>query len=140
MDRRPARLLRRAQDGRPVQVRSDAAPRQGDRLVGLPGMQAGAVVGGIDRHAAHAEIGGRAKDADGAFAAIGDEQLLSGHISMLWKVDGGSGGAFGSTIFLAGMPPHKAGTILRQLWDPCKAEPPYCGEYPSSLRTLAFPF
>ena len=78
MDRRGTRLLYGAQDCRPIEIASDALPRQRGRRVDLAGTPAGAVVGGMDRDAAHAEIGSRAENTGGDFAAVGDEQCLSG--------------------------------------------------------------
>ena len=46
-----------------------------EALVRLEAVQGEAVLVGIDRHRADAELAGRAQDADGDLAAVGDQQL-----------------------------------------------------------------
>ncbi len=47
-------------------------------FVGLEAVQGEAVLVGVDRHRADAQLGGGAKDADRDLAAVGDEELLNG--------------------------------------------------------------
>ena len=61
-----------------VEIGGHAGATQRMRLVRLAHVQRGRVVFGIDGDAGETEIGGRARDADGDFAAIGDEQLADG--------------------------------------------------------------
>ena len=74
-----ARLQRQRDQALAVEIGGDARSPERMRLVRLAHVQRGRVVVGIDGDAGDAEIGGRARDADGDFAAIGDEQLAEGY-------------------------------------------------------------
>ena len=78
MDRVDADCLREPHDAGDVEVRADRLARLADvvRLVGLEAVQGEAVFVRVDRDGADAELVGRAEDADGDLAAVGDEQLL----------------------------------------------------------------
>ena len=76
MDRIGARLARDPQDVRNIEVGLDGALALADQigLIGLGAMQAEAVFLRIDRDRLDVELVGRAHDADGDLAAIGDQQ------------------------------------------------------------------
>lgn len=62
-----------------VQVGGGPGAREGMRLVGRPEMRALGVVRGVHRHGAQAQVGGRAGDADGDLAPVGDQQFRQAH-------------------------------------------------------------
>jgi hypothetical protein len=76
MDRIDLRFARDAQDVRDVEIRFDRpfALAYEVRLIGLRAMEREAVLVRIDHHSAHGELGRGTHDADGDFAAIGDQQ------------------------------------------------------------------
>jgi len=78
MDRVAASLPRRRDDALDVEIRCCTAPLERDRFVDAPHMQRGGVVFGEDTDGSDAELGSGLGDADGDFAAIGDQQFL-GH-------------------------------------------------------------
>ena len=57
-----------------VEIRCGTQPFQSVGFICDASVQAGGVVLGVNRHGAQAEIGRGTRDADGDFAAIGDEQ------------------------------------------------------------------
>ena len=71
-------VLGQLDDAGDVEVRADRLAGLADPigLVGLEAVQGEAVLVGVDRDGADAEFVGRAEDADGDLAAVGDEQLL----------------------------------------------------------------
>ena len=77
VDRRDPGVVGDAQDVLDVQVGGDRFLALADQeaLVRLEAVQGEAVLVGIDRHRADAELAGRAQDADGDLAAVGDQQL-----------------------------------------------------------------
>jgi hypothetical protein len=86
MDEVHALLLRERDDARNVEIRADRPFAFADdvRLVRLEAMDGEAIFLRIDRDGAQAEFGRRAKDADGDFAAVGDEQFaLAGRVG--WR-------------------------------------------------------
>src|SRR5206468_1597808 len=70
-------LLRERDDAGDVEVSADRLAGLADqiRLVGLEAVQREAVFMGVDRDRADAQLMSRAEDANGDFAAIGDQQL-----------------------------------------------------------------
>ena len=73
-------LLGERDDAGDVEVRPDRLARLADLvgLVGLEAVQGEAVFVRVDGDGADAQLVGRAEDADGDLAAVGDEQLLDG--------------------------------------------------------------
>ena len=69
--------LRERDDAGDVEIRADRALALADqiRLVRLEAVDREPVLLRVDGHGAEAQFGGRAKDADGDFAAVGDEQF-----------------------------------------------------------------
>ena len=61
-----------------VQIGADAAPLQGQGLISAAPVQGLGVLRSINRHAGQAGVQGGAGDANGDFAAVGDEQLFHG--------------------------------------------------------------
>ena len=78
MDGVAARLLRQRDHSLAVEIGFCAGAPQRMRFVGLAQVQRESIVLRIDRHAGDPEIGGRASDADGDLAAIGDEKFSEG--------------------------------------------------------------
>ena len=82
MDGIHAVALRHFDDGRDVEVRPDrfAAGRRTnqERLVGLEPVQREPVFVAVDGHRLQAELSGGAKNADGDFRAVGDEEFFHG--------------------------------------------------------------
>ena len=76
VDRLAACLPREFDQAGTVQVRGYAYRPEAHRLVGVPGMQRLRVVLGEHGDRVDAEVGGRADDADGDFAAIGDKESV----------------------------------------------------------------
>ena len=76
MDGFDLRLFRHADDVVDVEVGLDRLLPRADQIgfVRLEAVQREAVLVGIDGHRADAHLGGRAHDADGDFAAVGDEE------------------------------------------------------------------
>ena len=76
MDRVHLRLTRDAEDVVDLEVGLDRALALADQigLVGLEAVQREAVLLGVDRDGADAELVGGAQHADGDFAAVGDEE------------------------------------------------------------------
>ena len=79
MDRVAAGRLRDRDDLLDVEIggRADAGKRA--RLVGLARMQRAGVVFGKDRDRADPQLGRGAHDADGDFAAVGDQKIAGKH-------------------------------------------------------------
>ena len=72
-----ALLLREGDDAGDVEIRADRAFADADqvRLVRLETMDRKPVLLGVDGHGAETQLGSRAKNADGNFAAVGDQQF-----------------------------------------------------------------
>ena len=78
MDEVHALFLRQRDDARDVEIRADRALARADEIgfIRLEAMDGEAVFLGVDGDGAQAEFRGGAKDADGDFAAVGDEQFF----------------------------------------------------------------
>ena len=72
-------LLRALDDLRDVEIggRSDALKR--NHRLGVLDVVGRGVVGGVDRRGGNPQLGSGAKDTDGDFATVGDEEALDGH-------------------------------------------------------------
>ena len=80
MDRGAAVCRRKGDDLFRRQIGCRAAPRKCRHAIGGLHMQRKRVIGGMDAHGAQAKRGCGASDADGDFAAVGDEDREIGHI------------------------------------------------------------
>ena len=80
MDHVHTPLTREGNDPFDVEIRADRPLALADDIgfVGLEAVHRVAVLLRVDRDGSHAKLGGCAKDADGDFAAVGDEEGFSG--------------------------------------------------------------
>ena len=67
------------QDSRAIQISRHATARQGHGFVRLAQMQGCRFIPGIHRHRGDTQVSGGAQNANGDFAAIGDQQFLNTH-------------------------------------------------------------
>ena len=74
MDRIAARFSGSRDDLFDIEVSSSTRTTQRDCSVSAPRVERTGVVFGKDRHGANSELSGGADDANGDFAAVGDEQ------------------------------------------------------------------
>ena len=84
MDAISARLLDGIEDGRGVQVGLGArVPSERIGLVGQPHMEGISIGIGVHRHRLDAHLTSGTNDADGNFAAVGDQDLLQHEADIL---------------------------------------------------------
>ena len=62
-----------------VQIGPRARPAQGHGVIGRLDVEAGGIIGGVDRGGRQAQFAGRPGDADRDFAAVGDQDMVEGH-------------------------------------------------------------
>ena len=72
---------------RDIEIGRRAAPAERPDLIDSPDMQGGRVVLGMDTDCGDAEFGGGLGDADGDFAAIGDQEFLEHGTDYRGKID-----------------------------------------------------
>ncbi len=86
MDGVGARCLCRRDDRLRIEIRRGALPRQQLNLVSDAKVQAARIILGMNCHRRQAHVGGGARDADGDFAAIGDQEFCDFHAAFLRKM------------------------------------------------------